>query len=95
MADFIGDLIGDAIGGVVGDIVGEVILRPLHRLVWATGVAVATVGSFGRFQIEPFNDEGEWLPEEGRPVLRTFGATLIGSGIWTIAAAALIRGLLF
>ena len=95
MADFIGDVVGDAIGGVIGDIVGEIIVRPLHWLVWATGVAVATVGSFGRFQIEPFNDEDEWLPEEGRPVLRTFGATLIGCGIWTIAIAALLRGLLF
>ena len=95
MADFIGDVVGDAIGGVVGDIVGEIIVRPLHRLVWATGVAVAAVGSFGRFQIEPFDDENEWLPVEGRPVLRTFGATLIGFGIWTIAAAALVRGLLF
>ncbi|HEX8062932.1 MAG TPA: hypothetical protein VF535_06925 [Allosphingosinicella sp.] len=94
MADFLGDVIGDAIGGLLGDIVGELIVKPLHRLAWAAGVAVAAVGSFGRFQIEPFDDQDEWLPEEGRPVLHTVGATLIGCGVWTIAIAALIRGLL-
>lgn len=94
MADFLGDAIGDAIGGILGDIVGELVVKPLHWIAWATGVAAATVGSFGRFQIEPFNDD-EWLPEEDRPVLRTFGATLIGCGIWTIAIAALIRALVF
>lgn len=89
MADFI----GDAVGGIFGDIIAEIVLKPVHGIVWATGVAVATVLSFGRFQIEPFSNEGEWLPEEAGPILSTFGATLIGSGIWIIAIAALVREL--
>ena len=89
MADFIGDVVGD----VFGDLIKELVLKPVHWIAWATGVAVATLGSFGRFQIEPFNDD-EWLPEEGRPILYTFGATLIGSGIWVILIAALVRAMI-
>jgi hypothetical protein len=88
MADFI----GDAVGGIVGNILGDIVLKPINWILWATGVAAATAGSFGRFQIEPFNDD-EWLPEEAGPILSTFGATLIGSGFWIIAVAALLREL--
>jgi hypothetical protein len=90
MADFIGDVVGD----IFGDLITEFVVKPLHWIVWATGTAVATLGSFGRFQIEPFNDD-EWLPEEERPILSTFGATLIGSGVWVILIAALLRALFF
>jgi hypothetical protein len=90
MADFIGDAAGD----IFGDIVGELVLKPVHWIVWATGVGVATLLSFGRFQIEPFSEDDEWLPEEAGPILHTFGATLIGSGMWIIAAAALVRELI-
>jgi hypothetical protein len=90
MADFI----GDAVGGLFGDVVVEIVLKPVHRIVWATGVATATLLSFGRFRIEPFDDD-EWLAEEAGPVLSTFGATLIGSGIWLISIAALVRALMF
>jgi hypothetical protein len=90
MADFIGDVVGD----LFGDLIAEIVLKPLHWIAWATGVAVATLLSFGRFQIEPFGDE-EWVPRDEGPILYTFGATLIGCGIWAIAIAALVRALLF
>lgn len=88
MADFIGDAVGD----IFGDLVGELVLKPVHWIAWATGAGVATLFSFGRFQIEPFSDD-EWTPQEEGPILYTFGATLIGSGIWVIVVAALVRAL--
>ena len=91
MADFIGDVIGD----IFGDLIGEIVLKPVHWIAWATGVGVATLLSFGRFQIEPFSEGDDWLPAEQGPILYTFGATLIGSGIWVIAIAALVRALFF
>ena len=89
MADFL----DDAGGTILGDLIVEIVLKPVHCIAWATGVGVATLLSFGRFQIEPFSED-EWLPEEGGPILSTFGATLIGSGIGLIAIAALVRELM-
>jgi hypothetical protein len=60
----------------------------------ASGVAAVTLLSLGRFQIEPWSEEEEWLPAEAGPVLRTFGATFIGGGLWAIAIAALVRATL-
>ena len=83
--------VADIVGEVLGHALLELVLKPLHWIAWATGVLAATLLSFGRFQAEPWDDEEDWVPEEGRPILTTFGATMMGSGLWAIAIAALVR----
>ena len=63
------DLIDDLANGCLGDLVGRILATPFHFAAWATGVLVANVVSLGRFQIEPFGEDPEWIPEEGRPIL--------------------------
>jgi hypothetical protein len=88
---FILDFVGDAIGDLIGQAVFELVLKPLHWVAWATGVALCFVISLGRFQVEPFGGDEEWLPEEGRPILYTFGATTAGCAAWIILLAAIFR----
>lgn len=85
------DFIGEAIGELILQAVFELVLKPLHWVAWATGVALSSVISVGRFQIEPFGGDDEWLPEEGRPILYTFGATAAGCAAWIILLAAIFR----
>ena len=87
MGDFLGDAVGDSIGGAIVELIGNM----LHWTAWASGVAAATLLSLGRFQIEPWSEVVVWVPAEAGPVLRTFGATFIGGGLWAIAIAALVR----
>ena len=82
-------MIDDLIGATIGEAILRIVLYPFHLLVWCTGVLVASAGSFGRFQIQPFADDGEWEPEDERPILYTGGATMIGIGVWIIILAAI------
>ena len=69
----------------------EILVRPVHWAVRGTGVVLASAISFGRFQIEPFGGDPDWVAAEEGPVLTSLGATLIGSGFWLIVVAALLR----
>jgi hypothetical protein len=80
----------DVAGGLAGGCLAELIARPIHWLLWGTGVLAATLLSFGRFQIEPFGADEDGIPEQEGPVLSTIGATVIGAGIWLILIAALV-----
>jgi hypothetical protein len=91
MGDFLDEAVGDSIGGATVDLIGNM----LHWTAWASGAAAVTLLSLGRFQIEPWSEEEEWLPAESGPVLRTFGATFFGAGLWAIAIAALVRAYFF
>ena len=89
------DILGDLAGGCFGELVGRIIVTPFHFTAWATGVLVANVISLGRFQIEPFLEDPEWIPEEGRPVLYGSAATFVGILVWTIALFVIFRDSIF
>ena len=75
--------------------IAYVLLLPFVFLFWTTGVAVCTALSLGRFQLEPFIEDLDWNPEDGRPILYSDAATGAGVVIWTIFLLIIFRNSIF
>ena len=88
---FVLELVLQAILEIVGQAFLELVLKPLHWLAWATGVALCLAVSLGRFQIEPLFAGDQWVPEEGRPILYTVQATIAGIAVWILLGAVVFR----
>jgi hypothetical protein len=89
------DIPDDVAGGCLGELFVRIIVTPFHFVAWATGVLMCNTISLGRFQIEPFVEDPEWYPEEGRPILYGSAATFVGFTVWVIAILVISRNSLF
>lgn len=81
----------EAVAEIAGQLLMDLILKPFHWVAWATGAALCLLISLGRLQIEPFVSDGEWAPEEGRPILYAVHATTAGIAAWAILGTVIFR----